>query len=245
MKSLTQIYHILFEKYGKQGWWPTTPKYEVVPQYNNSNRKLKEDEMLEICIGAILTQNTSWSNVQKALININKEYKNLNESLIDFIKNIKLEKLKSLIKPAGFFNQKSKYIKNLVNHIIENHKSSLNLFFDKQKDKLREELLSIKGIGKETADSIILYASNKPIFIIDMYTKRMFSRLGYLAQNQSYDNWQNFFKQNLKEDLKFFNEYHALIVEHNKRFCKSKPECKYCFLQKNCEWFANKNTQNN
>lgn len=241
MQSLTQIYHILFEKYGKQGWWPTTPSSETIPKYTNSNRKLKEDEMLEICIGAILTQNTSWQNVEKALININKEYKLSNQSLIDYLYELNIEKLKQLIQPAGFFNQKSKYIKNLIDHIITEYKGSVKLFFKQSKEDLRNELLSLKGIGKETADSIILYSANKPMFVIDMYTKRLFSRLGYLAQNKSYDEWQNFFNQNLNEDLKKFNEYHALIVEHNKRFCKSKPECQYCFLQKECEFFAKNN----
>lgn len=237
MKEFLSLYKMLEEKYGVQNWWPTTPKGKVLPAYKNSNRKLKEHELVEIAFGAILTQNTSWANVEKALINTNQELKKQNRELsIEFLHNLKQTELAKLIKPAGFFNQKAKYIHNLTSHIMQNHKGSLLIMFDRQLEDLRSELLSLKGIGKETADSIILYAANKPVFVIDMYTKRLFSRLGYLSPKEDYGAWQDLFHSNLKKDTRLFNEYHALIVEHNKRYCTAKPLCKDCFLQNDCEY---------
>ena len=168
----------------------------------------------------ILTQNTAWPNVEKALLNLKK----LNA--INPIKILSLdeEKLKNAIKPAGYFNQKAKKLKIFSEFYI-----SL-----KGKTPKREELLKVWGIGPETADSILLYAYPVPVFVVDAYTKRIFSRIGLIKENATYDEIQKYFYKNLKSDYKIFNEYHALIVEHAKRYCKNKKECKGCVLDDIC-----------
>jgi len=237
MLELIQVYRKLYEIYGKQNWWPITPKNKLVPEYTSSLKKLTETEILEICLGAILTQNTSWQNVEKALININQYLKDKKQKLsIDHLNDIDAKTLSKLIQPSGYYNQKTKYIKFFAEHVLEKHKGSLKLMMNQPSDNLRQELLELKGIGKETCDSIMLYAANCPIFVVDLYTKRLFSRLGYLNIKENYDNWQNFFHSNLDKNTLIFNEYHALIVEHNKKFCTKKPSCTHCPLNKHCEY---------
>lgn len=195
---LMKIYELLFERFGKQEWWPT----------QSSNKQF------EVCVGAILTQNTSWTNVEKAI-------KNLEENNLlgkEAIKKVDIKKLAKLIKSAGYFNQKAKKLKEFANFNGE-----IN----------RENLLNIWGIGPETADSILLYAFNEPVFVIDAYTKRIFSRAGY--GEKDYRELQEMFMKNLPEDYKLFNEYHALVVRLAKENCKTKPECKNCPLNKMCQ----------
>jgi endonuclease-3 related protein len=179
---MLSLYKTLLKKYGKQNWWPTITRE-------------KENQKIEIAIGAILTQNTSWKNVEKALHNLNKKGL-LSKDII----NIPKEELASLIKPAGYYNQKAERIQNLIKFLIKN------------KNPTREELLKLKGVGKETADSILLYAYNKPYFIIDAYTKRLFSHLNF----KTYDEWQSYFHKKLPRDIELYKEFHALIVEHMK-----------------------------
>jgi len=200
-----EIYEKLLKEYGFQEWWPV---------HQNT------DKFLEISIGAILTQNTSWKNVEKAIENLIREnVLNWNE-----LEKIDEEKLKTLIKPAGFFNQKAKYIKNFVKAVKNKDKSEIT----------RDFLLRIKGIGKETADCILLYGLNKPYFVIDAYTKRIFSRMGMVKKDIEYDELQLIFKKNLPQDIDIYKEYHALIVEHGKNVCKKKPDCSVCVLQHLC-----------
>lgn len=207
MIKIKDIYNKLYKHYGSQYWWPG-------------------DSPFEITIGAILTQNTSWSNVEKAIINLKPFLE------IEILYNMEEEKLGELIKPSGFYNIKAKRIKNFLRWFEEKDFS-----FEKIEDlgvkELREQLLCINGIGRETADSIILYALEKPIFVIDAYTRRMFKRLG-LQVPGDYDEVRDMFENNLENDIKVFNEYHALIVRHSKEYCRKKPLCEKCFLRDEC-----------
>jgi endonuclease-3 related protein len=207
---MIEIYHKLLKIYGKQNWWP------IISQQNPRE---------EIIIGAILTQNTSWNNVEKALKNLIKNH------LVDFNKilSIEEEKLKELIRPAGFFNQKASTIRRVAKFFL----------MHKYENITREELLSIKGIGKETADSILLYAFNQPYFVIDTYTKRLFFRLGLIKENISYNELQDYIKKNIPKNIKIYKEFHALIVIHCKNICKKKPMCSLCELKKECPFYKN------
>ena len=232
MNKINLVYDILYKSFGHQGWWPLTLKGYESKHY--SGRPQKDKHRFEIIIGAILTQNTNWKNVEKALYNLSKN------GLID-IKKINQKKLGELIKPAGYFNQKAERLKIISDYILKNYNGNVNRFFNKNNNfskkglvELREELLKIKGIGPETADSIILYAAEKPIFVIDAYTKRIFERLGFKAKD--YNAWQKLFMDNLKKEVDVFKEYHALIVELGKNYCKTKPECGKCPLGKLCNF---------
>jgi len=209
--KIIAIYETLLKEYGSQGWWPISGKYAT-------KIKLSEEEKFEICLGAILTQNTSWKNVEKALENLRKN--NLLNK--DELKNIKTQKLAELIKSSGYNNQKARKIKEFIK------------FLDSKQEITKENLLKIWGVGNETADSILLYVYNKPYFVIDAYTKRVISRIGICDENLKYEKLQELFHKNLDNDYKIFNEYHALIVEHAKRYCKKKPECKDCPVKNEC-----------
>ena len=225
------LYEMLLEKFEKQNWWPNDKKY---------HKKNNSDPRFEIIIGAILTQNTAWTNVEKALSNLKQE--NLIE--IKKITEIKEETLKKLIKPSGFFNQKAQRLKNIASHLQNNYQSDLDNFFNREIHEIRNELLSLNGIGPETADSIILYAGCRPIFVVDAYTKRISKRLS-LNTKITYDEIQKYFEKNLskkypkKEITQVYNELHALIVELAKNYCKKKPECNKCPLEKYCMFTKN------
>ena len=220
-----KIYLQLLKNYGEQGWWPLS-KGSLKTQHHNGN-PVSDKDRFEIIVGAILTQNTSWKNVEKALYNLNKN------KLLDAKKLAvaRIDKIARLIKPAGYYNLKAERLKIIARHYIQ-HSSLLN----KNVKELRAELLSIKGIGPETADSIILYAAEKPSFVIDAYTKRIFSRLGFCKEDVAYDELKTIFEKNLKPDTKMFKEYHALIVEHAKRFCNKRPKCSGCILRRFCNF---------
>ena len=230
MKRIKKIYEVLLNKFGTQKWWPVTLENELVPKYHK-NIELSERQKLEICFGAILTQNTNWKNVEKAIINLNKN------KLIDVNKIIKIDnkELAEIIKPSGYNNQKAKKLKNFCGFLSRNYRGELNSFFKNNIQKLREELLSINGIGPETADSIILYAAKKPIFVVDAYTKRVFGRLGFREKN--YDEMQQLFMKSLPNSEKLFNECHALIVELGKNTCKKQPLCGQCPLNAYCSYY--------
>lgn len=215
-----KIYNILHENYGKQGWWPVAGHYFP--------KKIDDKARLEVILGAILTQNTAWTNVEKALVNLRKE------KLIDVDKLLKIrkDKLAKLIRSAGYFNQKAERLKIIAKFLKQN---PIRELMKKDTAELRKTLLDIKGIGPETADSILLYAFNKPIFVIDAYTKRIFSRFGFVNKDVSYDELQDLFMKNIKRNPLLYNEYHALIVEHAKNFCRTKPLCTECILAKSCK----------
>ena len=211
--TIYNIYKILLNHYGKQNWWPAETRYEVV-------------------VGAVLTQNTSWKNVERAINNLKME--NLLEE--EKILNIDEDKLKQLIKPPGFYNLKAKRLKNVTKFIVDNYGNTEEMAkTDKDTLTLRTELLSINGVGKETADSILLYALDRESFVVDAYTKRMFVRLGIIDEKAKYDDIKVLFERHLPKDLEVYKEYHALIVEHCKRFCRKKPLCDNCPIRTFCK----------
>ncbi len=204
------LFDRLFAAYGPQHWWPARGKFEV-------------------CVGAILTQNTAWANVEKAIANLRKE------KLLSLPAMAKADKkrLARCIRPAGYFNQKAGYLENFCRHVIAKH-GTLTAFFRLPLPALRHELLSIKGIGPETADSIVLYAAGQPSFVVDAYTKRIVHRLGSTREG-TYAGLKAFFEERLPTDARLFNEFHALLVEHAKRACwKSEPDCGACVLSDKC-----------
>jgi len=210
-KDLLSIYEKLLDNFGPQHWWPAETEFEVI-------------------IGAILTQNSNWKNVERAIANL----KDNSLLSLEKIRSVSEERLKKLIRPAGYYNAKSRKLKEFVNFIFENYNGKLNEFLDLPAGQLRDQLLSIWGIGPETADSIVLYASNKESFVIDAYTKRIFSRLGFVEDGVSYGELKNFFENNLPKDIQMYKEFHALIVELGKNYCKSKPLCDQCPLERKC-----------
>jgi endonuclease-3 related protein len=203
MNKIQSIYKALYKAFGPQNWWPTS-----------TNNK-----QFEVIIGAILTQNTAWYNVEKALSNLEKEHL----ISIERIKQTRKDKLARLIKPSGYYNQKAERLKIVAN------------FFSKNKSPTRKQLLEVKGIGPETADSILLYAFNKPIFVVDAYTKRIFSRIGMCKDRCEYHELQDIFHKSLPKSPKLYNEYHALLVELAKQNCTKKPDCKSCPINKFCK----------
>lgn len=231
MNQVEQIYSFLITAYKKQGWWPIFNIGKGFCEYG-VGAPGNDDERFEIIIGAILTQNVAWTNVEKALCSLKK-------CLIftprEFHKT-KDELIASCIKPAGYYNQKTIKIKNFLNWFSEADYS-----FDELKKMktalLRKKLLEINGIGPETADSILLYAMNRKIFVIDAYTKRIFSRLNLISEKDSYDSIQSLFHKEFRGTIKKYNEYHALIVAHGKDICKNKPVCSKCCLVHICSYY--------
>lgn len=211
MNVWMEIFKSLYDAFGPQYWWPgETP--------------------LEIAIGAILTQNTNWRNVERAIKNLKSR------GLIDVDKLLELpeEDLKELIRPSGFFNVKAKRLRNFLLFLKEN--GGLEGLKRLEVDVLRKHLLSVPGIGFETADSIILYALEKPVFVIDAYTRRFLKRHGFIKGDEKYDEIRAIFESNLPKDVELYKEYHALIVKLGKVYCKSKPVCDNCPLNKKEFW---------
>ncbi len=211
---LVEIFERLLEHFGPRFWWPA-------------------DSPFEVCVGAILTQNTNWGNVEKALGNIKAE----NRLSPGALREIAIERLAELIRPAGYFNVKSARLKDFIGWFFERYDGSLEKMFASNWRELREELLAVRGIGPETCDSILLYAGHMPSFVVDAYTKRLFSRLGLLGENESYEETRKLFMANLPADVQLYNEYHALIVQHCKDFCRKKPLCGSCPLNSGCRFY--------
>jgi endonuclease III related protein len=223
-----QLYVILSKHFGLQQWWPIDHAY---------HKKNNSDPRFEIMVGAILTQNTAWTNVEKALYNLKK-----NQVLsVKKIQDVSIDELKKNIQPSGFFNQKALRLKILSELINETYHNSIDDLFKADISQIRTTLLSVRGIGPETADSIILYAGNMPIFVVDAYTTRLTQRLPFRVTRLSYDSIQQFFQQELKQnytdnELVFiYKQFHALIVECAKQYCKKKPICNNCPVQKFCK----------
>ena len=207
-KLLMNYYTALYAKFGHRKWWPA-------------------DSPFEVCVGAILTQNTAWKNVAKAINNLKQA------SALDpfVVHDMPIEKLAHLIRPAGYYNVKAVRLRNFVAQIVEKHRGDLSSLFSVPLESLREELLSIKGIGKETADSIILYAAGKPIFVVDAYTKRVLESHKIIAEKADYDSIQRLFHAHLPRDVALFNDFHAQIVAVGHNYCKRRPLCEICPLQ--------------
>ena len=178
-------------------------------------------------VGAILTQNTSWSNVEKAIVNLKKAGLLTSASVMAKADTAKLSRL---IRQAGFYNLKTRRLKNLLAFLSDRYDFKLSNVSRVKTDDLKAQLLGVNGIGPETCDSILLYAFNKPVFVIDAYTRRVFSRHRMLPRECSYDKAQNIFMSNLPHDRRLYNEFHALIVRLAKDFCKTKPNCAKCPL---------------
>jgi endonuclease-3 related protein len=208
---LAEIFRRLFDRFGPLDWWPAETPFEV-------------------CVGAILTQNTAWTNVEKAIRALKQE----GLMSADTLRECYPEKLARLIRPAGYFNVKTRRLKDFTAWLSLNHQGSLERMFAGNWRELREDLLRVRGIGPETADSILLYAGNKPTFVVDAYTRRLFRRLGLLPEAAGYDETRALFMNGLPEDVRLFNEYHAQIVEQCKRFCRAKALCSGCPLFDSC-----------
>jgi endonuclease-3 related protein len=204
------MYRKAFKHFGRQHWWPADFPFEVM-------------------VGAILTQNTNWQNVEKAILNLKRE-KLLTPKRLSAVS---LKKLASCIRSAGYYNIKAKRLKSFLEYLVVRYRGNIQKMSQIETGLLREELLGVNGIGPETADSILLYALNKPIFVVDAYTKRILARHGLISEDSSYIEVQKLFMQNLKKEVKLYNEYHALLVKVGKEYClKNKPRCNICPLKK-------------
>lgn len=178
-------------------------------------------------VGAVLTQNTSWKNVEQAIANLRES----GALAIEALHELSLEELAELIRPAGYYRLKAKRLKNLVGFLVEECDSSIDRFFQGSIDDLRERLLAINGIGPETADSILLYAGQLPTFVVDAYTARLVKRHAWLDMDAGYDEIKSLFEDQLASDTQLFNEFHALIVQVGKQHCKKTPLCQSCPLE--------------
>jgi len=206
-ERLLRIFNILLLHFGPRNWWPA-------------------ETALEVMVGAILTQNTSWRNVEKAIAHLK------HHGLLDLERLYSIEEgtLAELLRPCGFYNVKAKRLKAFVRTIYETYGPSIEVLREVPSGQLREKLLGIDGVGPETADSILLYALNRPFFVVDAYTKRFLSNHGLYEGSMAYSEIQRFFMENLPKDLYVYNEFHALIVALGQRYCKRNPLCSICPL---------------
>lgn len=206
-RALRDIYARMARHYGPTRWWPG-------------------DTPFEVAIGAILTQNTAWSNVEKAIARLKAARLLAPEAILD----AKEEDLQEAIRPSGFFRQKSERVRRFSNHLVTRYGGSMGRMARRPLAELRQELLALNGIGPETADDILLYACGKPVFVVDAYTRRIFSRHGLAPEDVKYHDLQAFFHRNIEADLHTYKEYHGLIVWTGKDFCRTKPKCEGCPL---------------
>ena len=205
---LHDLYDRLFDALGPQKWWPAQSPFEVI-------------------VGAVLVQNTNWQNVRRAIENLRRA--DLLEP--NALYSVAAEELEQLIRPAGYYRVKARRLRNLLQLLVEHYDGSLEAMFATALPGLREELLAVNGVGPETADSILLYAGNLPVFVVDAYTHRVLSRHGCIEFDADYHAIQDYFQGELPEDVALFNEFHALLVNVGKHFCrKSKPNCAECPL---------------
>jgi endonuclease-3 related protein len=208
-KKLTEIYQLLYAAFGPQHWWPSQTQFEIIA-------------------GAILTQNTNWANVEKAIAHL----KTTDCLAPEKLHHLDISRLAELIRPAGYYNIKAKRLKNFVDWFFDNYDGQLTNLENLDTDRLRAELLTVKGIGCETADSILLYALDRPIFVVDAYTARIAFRHQLINPDADYEQLRELFQSNLPQDIQLFNEYHALLVRVGKEFCKPKAKCAGCPLEK-------------
>ncbi len=213
--ALLKIYGLLFRRYGPQLWWPG-------------------DSAFEVMVGAILTQSAAWQNVEKAIVSL----KTAGAMSPEALRQIPAPELAQLIHPTGYYNAKAVKLQALVRWLRASCEDNLNALFAMETDSLRRQLLDVHGIGPETADSILLYAGNKPVFVIDAYTRRIFVRLGIKPENDTYADWQTFFMNTLPPEVELFNEYHALLVRHGKEACRKQPACDNCCLREICKSYS-------
>jgi endonuclease-3 related protein len=211
-RALTDIYRRLLDGFGPQHWWPA-------------------DEPFEVIVGAILTQSAAWGNVEKAIANLREA-----EALSPVrLRRLQLPRLARLVRPCGYYNAKALKLKSFAFWLGNHYNDDLDRLFATAIDDLRQQLLSIHGIGQETADSILLYAAGKPVFVVDAYTRRILGRIGLVPERDSYAGYQAFFMEHLPPDTGMFNEYHALLVRLGKDFCRRRPLCPQCHLKDFCQ----------
>jgi endonuclease III related protein len=205
-KQLEEIYQRLFQVYGRQNWWPADTPFEVM-------------------VGAVLTQNTAWTNVEKAIHNL-KQAESLNTHAIIEMSD---ESLADLLRPSGYFNIKTQRLKNYTNWFVaEGRFNGLNKLDD---EELRNRLLKVNGIGPETADDILLYAFERPEFVIDAYTRRLLKTFQLITGDEPYETLKQYFESSLAPDVELYKEYHALIVKHAKEKCIKAKECRHCIVE--------------
>ena len=208
---ILEIYKGLLEHYGPQRWWPADSPFEVMA-------------------GAVLVQSTSWRNVEHAIANLKAS-----DSLSpDAIRDMGPETLEQLIRPSGFYRVKARRLRSLCEYLSERYADSIEAMNERPAGVLRRELLTVHGIGEETADDILLYAFNRPTFVVDAFTRRIFHRMGWCQLNSSYEDLQRVFHDHLPKDAALYNEYHALIVRHGNSTCRKMPNCDNCPLLSDC-----------
>ena len=210
---LQDVYRRLYTRYGPQGWWPGDGPFDVV-------------------VGAILTQAAAWSNVERGIAGL----KDADCWSWEALYHRPVDDLAQIIHSCGYFNAKARKLKAFAQHVVENYNGDLQAMLGQELAALREELLSIHGIGQETADDILVYAAGKPSFVIDSYTRRILQRMDLIPQNQvvTYQACQELFHENLPNDVLMFNEYHALLDQHAKETCVKVPKCQGCCLEDIC-----------
>jgi len=232
-RTFQSIYQRLLSAYGPQGWWPLPSMagargFDLRGYHPGSYRWPRSAEgRFEVILGAVLTQNTAWTNVEKALQRLRVAGLVLPEHFL----LVPTRRLAGLIRSSGYFNQKAKKLKVVAR--IFSPPGSLTLRLAPSRD----QLLALWGIGRETADSILLYAFARPVFVVDAYTRRVFTRLGTFDGRESYDQVQGEFHRRLPMRHELYNEMHALIVEHAKQHCRSRPQCSGCPLSRSCRYF--------
>jgi len=207
-RALRRFYRRLYRHFGPQRWWPARTRFEVI-------------------LGALLTQNTSWANVRRALANLRRARALAPQKLASVL----ARRLSRWLRPSGYYRQKTRAVRAFLRHLQRRHAGSLTRLLRRPADALRSELLSLRGIGEETADSILLYAAGRPVFVIDAYTRRILSRHGLMPETAPYADLQDFFHRQLPRDAALFNEYHALLVAAGKTYChRQNPDCPRCPL---------------
>ena len=210
-KTLLEIYERMLERYGPQHWWPGETRFEMM-------------------VGAVLTQAAAWSNVEKAIARL-KEAGALSPRAL---RGLTEGEVASLVYSAGYYNAKARKLKALAEFVGQRFNDDLDAMANLTDDSLRGELLSVHGIGEETADDIMLYAADRPAFVIDGYTRRLVARLGLAPESDRYGAYRDLFMKNLPADSKLFGEYHALIVRHGVEVCRRQPLCDRCCLLQIC-----------
>jgi endonuclease III related protein len=205
--DLTKIYQRLLTAYGPQHWWPGDTPFEVI-------------------VGAMLVQNTNWKNVEKAIANLRDADLLEPHALVE----LPADELEELVRPAGYFRVKARRLLNLMQWLVERFDGALDAMFQTPLAQLRAELLGVNGVGPETADSILLYAGNLPTFVVDTYTYRVTTRHGWIGFEAEYEDLKGFFESSLPDDVRMFNEFHALLVRVGKEHCGTSPKCAGCPL---------------
>jgi endonuclease-3 related protein len=208
-RRLQSVYRRLAAAHGPQHWWPGDSRFEIM-------------------VGAVLTQNTAWSNVEKAIANLKRAQALTPEA----IAAAPHRRLAAWLKPSGYFNVKARRLRALCEWLL--HQGGARRLARFPTARLRAELLAVHGVGPETADDILLYAFARPVFVIDAYTRRLFQRLGVIAGDEDYETLRRVFESKLDTDVPLFNEYHALIVAHAKDYCRPRPRCERCNLGTIC-----------